>query len=149
MLSQKITQDYIQAMKAKESAKASTLNFLRAQIKNVMIDKRVQDLDDSEVTAIIKKQVKQRQDSIQQYTAGGRQDLAAKEQTELDILKAYLPDEMSAGDLTPLVEQAIAETGASGPKDMGTVMKAMMSRVAGRADNKLVSDLVRQALESR
>lgn len=149
MLSQKITQDYIQAMKAKASDRASTLNFLRAQIKNVMIDKRVQDLDDSEVTAIIKKQVKQRQDSIQQYTAGGRQDLAAKEQAELDILKAYLPDEMSAGDLAPLVEQAITETGASGPKDMGAVMKAMMPRVAGRADNKLVSDLVRQALESR
>jgi len=149
MLSRKITQDYIQAMKAKDSCRASTLNFLRAQIKNVMIDKRVQDLDDAEVIVIIKKQVKQRLDSIEQYTAGGRQDLASREQMELDILKVYLPDEMSAADLEPLVEAAILETGASGLKAMGAVMKAVMPQVAGRADNKLVSDLVRQALETR
>lgn len=146
MLSKQITSDYIQAMKAKDSFKASTLNFLRAQIKNVMIDKRVDELEDLDVIATIKKQVKQRQDSIEQYTSGGREDLAVKERAELDILKTYLPEEMSAGQLEPIVRETVLETGAAGMKEMGMVMKALMPKVSGRADNKLVSELVRKVL---
>ena len=146
MLLKQITADYIQAMKARESQKASTLNFLRAQIKNVMIDKRAEELEDTEIIAIIKKQVKQRQDSIQQYKNGARDDLAVKEQQELDILKDYLPEEMTAQELEPLVREALKETGASGIKDMGSVMKTLMPKVAGKADNKLVSELVQKEL---
>lgn len=146
MLSQQITADYIAAMKSKEKQKSSTLSFLRAQIKNVMIDKRVQELDDTEVVQIIKKQVKQRQDSITQFKNGGREDLADTEQAELEILKMYLPEEMSAQDLEPIVREAVGEAGATGMKDMGAVMKAVMSKVAGKADNKLVSDLVKKVL---
>jgi len=146
MLFKKISTDYIQAMKNREALRSSTLNFLRAQIKNVMIDKRVEELDDAEVIAIIKKQVKQRQESIAQYAAGGRNDLAEKEQAELDILKGYLPQEMSAEELEPIVQAAVKEAGASSLKDMGAVMKIVMSKTAGKADNKLVSELVKKFL---
>ena len=148
MLSKNITADYIKAMKAKESLKASTINFLRAQIKNVMIDKRIEELDDVEVITIIKKQVKQRQDSIEQYTNGGRDDLAAKEQAELEILKEYLPEEMSAEELEPIVKETVQEIGAVSMKEMGAVMKAVSVKVAGKADNKLVSELVRKILQN-
>ncbi len=146
MLFKKITTDYILAMKSRETAKAQALNFLRAQLKNVLIDKRVDELDDADAIAVIKKQVKQRQDSIQQYENGGREDLAAKERFELDLLKTYLPEEMSAEELQPIIEKAIGQIGASGMKDMGAVMKALMPEVSGKADNKMVSELVKQAL---
>ncbi|HRZ40220.1 MAG TPA: GatB/YqeY domain-containing protein [Candidatus Omnitrophota bacterium] len=148
MLSKKITEDYIQAMKSRNTEKAQALNFLRAQIKNVMVDKRVTDLDDADVITVIKKQVKQRHDSIAQYEQGGRADLAAKERFELGLLKEYLPQEMSAEELRPIVEQTVAEVGASGMKDMGAVMKALMPKVAGKADNKTVSELVKNVLST-
>ncbi len=146
MLEKQISADYIQAMKAKDKDRVAVLSFLRAQIKNVLIDKRVEALDDAEVIAVIKKQVKQRQDSISQYRSGGREDLAAKEQMELDILKTYLPQEMSADEVEALIAQAVAQVGAAGMKDMGAVMKAMGPLTAGKADNKLVSELVRKKL---
>lgn len=148
MLSKTINADYIQAMKNKDAERVSTLSFLRAQIKNVMIDKKSEELDDVDVITIIKKQIKQRQDSITQYRNGGREDLAGKEQRELEILKVYLPEEMSEEQLDPIVKETIAEVGATGMKDMGMVMKAINPKVAGRADNKLVSDLVRKNLGS-
>ena len=98
---------------------------------------------------VIKKQAKQRQDSIEQYEKGGRPELAAKEKQELDILKEYLPEEMSADQLRPFVDEAVKEAGATSMKDMGRVMKALMSRVAGKADNKMISRLVKQALSSQ
>ncbi|MCK5580961.1 MAG: GatB/YqeY domain-containing protein [Candidatus Omnitrophica bacterium] len=146
MLAEQISKDYIQAMKAKDSLKSSTLSFLRAQIKNVIIDKKKDVLEDEEVVAIIKKQVKQRHDSIEQYEKGGRPELAQKEKQELEILKNYLPEEMAAEQLGPIVEEAIKESGATSMKDMGAVMKAVMPKVAGKADNKMVSDLVKKSL---
>ncbi|MFP4472476.1 MAG: GatB/YqeY domain-containing protein [Candidatus Omnitrophota bacterium] len=146
MLAKKITQDYIQAMKNKESQRAATLNFLRAQIKNVMIDQRVEELPDTEVISIIKKQVKQRQDSIRQYQDGGREELADKEKAELEILREYLPEEMPDDQLDTIIGEALKETGAQGMKDMGAVMKSALAKTGGRADNKRVSDLVRQKL---
>jgi len=146
MLAEKINQDHIEAMKAKDSVRSSTLSFLRAQLKNLMIEKKQDDLEDPEVIAVIKKQVKQRQDSIEQFNNGGREDLAAKEEKELVILKAYLPEEMSAQALQPIVDAAVKESGATGMKDMGQVMKLVVPQVAGKADNKMVSTLVREAL---
>jgi len=148
MLEQQINQDYIAAMKAKDSQKSTTLNFLRAKIKDIYIANRVEKLEDAEVVAVIKKQVKQRQDSIEQFKAGGREDLVAKESAELDMLKGYLPEEMSEEILQPIVDEAVKESGATSMKDMGNVMKALMPKVAGKADNKLVSDLVKKTLAS-
>jgi len=148
MLADKINKDYIQAMKDKDSVKSSTLSFLRAQLKYVMIDQKQEPLDDAQVIVVIKKQIKQRQDSISQYEKGGRQDLAAKEQQELVVLQSYLPQEMSEEQLQPIVAKAIAESGAASMKDMGKVMKLVAAEVAGRADNKMVSDLVKKLLSS-
>ena len=146
MLEQKITNDYIQAMKSKETAKASALSFLRAQIKNVMVDKRVEKVADEDVIAVIKKQVKQRQDSIEQFTQGGRADLAAKETAELALLQSYLPAEMSNEQLTTIVQETIKSSQATSIKDMGKVMKDIMPKIAGKADNKRVSDMIKQLL---
>jgi len=148
MLEEKINQDYIQAMKSRDALRSSTLNFLRAQIKNVRIDKRAEKLEEGDVISVIKKQIKQRQDSIEQFQNGGRQDLADKERTEMEILKSYLPAEMTEDEIRKLVEEAIKATGASSSKDMGNVMKALMPKVAGKADNRLVSDVVRKSLSS-
>ncbi|OGX07271.1 MAG: hypothetical protein A2Z88_06195 [Omnitrophica WOR_2 bacterium GWA2_47_8] len=148
MLEDKIQQDYVQAMKDRDAIRSSTLNFLRAQIKNVRIDKRIEKVEDADVIAVIKKQAKQREDSISQFEKGGRQDLVDKEKAELVILKSYLPVEMSDQELQGLVKSAIAEAKATGVKDMGNVMKVLMPKVAGKADNKRVSDLVKQGLSS-
>ena len=145
-LEDRISQEYIQAMKDKNTFKSSTLSFLRAQIKYVKIDKRVEKVEDLDVVAVIKKQIKQRQDSIAQFEQGGRQDLADKEKAELTLLKEYLPQEMSTESLRPIVVQAIKETQASSIKDMGKVMKEVMAQVAGQADNKMVSDVVKEQL---
>ena len=146
MLLDRINQDYIQAMKNKEKEKASTLSFLRAQLKNAMIDKKTDALPDGEVLTIIKKQVKQRQDAMTQFRQGGRDDLAADEEAEMTILKAYLPQELSAEEIRPVIASAIQETAAAGPRDMGRVMKAVMPQLTGKADNSLVSQLVKEAL---
>ena len=145
-LDDKINADYIQAMKERNTVKSSTVNFLRAQLKNVRIDLKKEKLDDADVVTVIKKQIKQRQDSIEQYEKGGRMDLADKEKQELEILKSYLPEEMGEEQLRPVIAGVIKETGAIGMKDMGNVMKAVGLKVAGRADNKLVSILVKQIL---
>lgn len=148
MLEEKISKDYIQAMKDKNSLKSSTLNFLRAQIKNVRIDKKLDKVEDSDVIAAIKKQIKQRQESIAQYEQGNRRDLAEKESAEMAILKTYLPQEISPEELAQIVKDTVKESGAQSMKDMGAVMKLLMPKISGKADNKLVSDLVKQALSS-
>ncbi len=151
MLEEQINKDYIQAMKNRDKVKSSTLNFLRAQMKNAFLELRVQDSDlnslkDEDVIAIIKKQVKQRQDSISQFEQGGRQDLVDKESEELELLKKYLPEEISEAELETIVASVIGEVDAKSMKDMGTVMKSMAQKVQGRADNKLISELVKRAL---
>lgn len=145
-LEEKIAQDYKKAMLERDSAKSSALSFLRAQIKNIMIDKRVEKVADEDVVGVIKKQVKQRQDSIEQFEKGGRADLAAKEKAELALLQSYLPQEISDAALRQIVEESIKAAGATSAKDMGKVMKEIMPRVAGKADNKRVSDLVKESL---
>ncbi len=146
MLEQQISKDYIQAMKDRDRDKSSMLSFLRAQLKNVIIEKKVESLEDLDVITIIKKQVKQRQDSIAQFEKGNRQDLADKEKKELEFLKSYLPEEMPEDQIKGIIDQVIKELSASSMKDMGAVMKAVAEQVKGCADNKLVSTLVRQSL---
>ncbi|MFH1359938.1 MAG: GatB/YqeY domain-containing protein [Candidatus Omnitrophota bacterium] len=146
MLEEKITADYKQAMKDKDTLRSSTLSFLRAQLKNVLIEKKKDKLDDSECLPVLKKLVKQRQEGIEQFEKGGRQDLVEKEKNEMAILKSYLPPEMPKEELKKIVEEAIQEAGATSIKDMGKVMKIVTSKTAGRADGKTVSDLVKQIL---
>lgn len=146
MLEEQISKDYIKAMKSGDKVKSSTLNFLRAQIKNILIEKKIDKLEDLEVVSVIKKQVKQRQESIVQYEKGGRQDLAGKESAEMAILKEYLPEEMSEQELEGLVTSSVGEAQAESMKDMGKVMKIVTAKVQGKADNKLVSELVKRAL---
>lgn len=148
MLEQKISSDYIQAMKERNTFKSSVLSFLRAQIKNVRIDSKAEQLSDADVIAVIKKQIKQRQESIVQFESGGRADLVQKERSEMEILQSYLPQQASLEETEAAVRQVIAETGASSMKDMGNVMKAVVAKLEGRADNKLISDLVRKCLSS-
>ena len=148
MLEEKINKDYIEAMKAKDQLRSSTLNFLKSQMKYLLIEKKIASLPDLDVITVIKKQIKQRQESIEQYTQGGRQDLADKEAAEWAVLKTYLPEEISEDELKKIVETVIKETQANSIKDMGKVMKAVGEKVSGRADNKRVSEWVKKALSS-
>jgi uncharacterized protein YqeY len=146
MLIDTISRDYIQAMKQKEAVKVSTLSFLRAQMKNVQIDLKIDRLTDEQVQVVINKQVKQRRDSITQYEKGGRPDLADRETQEMNILLAYLPAQLGEAQLRPVVREAIQAVGAQGMKDMGLVMKEVLSRVGDCADNRVVSELVKKEL---
>jgi len=146
MLEEKIFNDYKQAMKNKDALKSSALSFLRAEMINLAFAKKKKNLDDSEVIAVIRKQVKAHQDSIEQFKQGNRQDLADKETKELEILKAYLPPELSPDEIKKIIEEAITATSAQDLKDMGKVMKEVTAKVAGKADTKLVSDLVKERL---
>ena len=145
-LEEKILNDYKEAMKAKDTLKSSVLSFLRADMMNLAIAKKKAKLDDSEAVSIIKKQIKQRQDSIEQFSKGGRVEMAEKEKKELEILKTYLPAELPAEEIKKIIEEAVISTGAQDMKDMGRVMKEVQVKAAGQADGKLVSDLVRERL---
>ena len=148
LLEDRINKDYIQAMKDKAAEKSGALSYLRAMIKQVKVDKRLEQVSDDEVIAVIKKQIKQRQDSMEQFEKGGRPELVAKEKAELEIMKVYLPAEMAADEIKAAIDQAVKETGAASLKDMGQVMKAVREKVGGRADGKLVSELVKEKLAS-
>jgi uncharacterized protein len=148
MLEEKIFNDFKEAMKARDTLKTSVLSFLRADILNQATAKKKDKLDDAEVITVIKKQIKQRQDSIEQFTNGGRLEAAEKEKKESEMLKIYLPPELSAEQIKSLIEEAVLSTGASGIKDMGRLMKELTAKIAGGADGKLVSDLVRQRLST-
>jgi hypothetical protein len=148
MLNEKILNDYKEAMKARDSLKSSVLSFLRADMLNLATSKKKDKLDDAEIVTVIKKQIKQRQDSIEQFTKGDRLEMAEKEKKELDILKNYLPPELPAEEIKQLIEEVIIATAATGVKDMGRVMKELTIKIAGKADGRLVSDLVKQRLNT-
>ena len=145
-LEQQIDKDYIQAMKNRDSGRSSALSFLRSQIKYARIELKTEHVPDQDVIAVVKKQIKQRQDSIDQFKQGGRTDLVEKEEKELAILKGYLPAEMPADEIKSIIKETIKATGASSIKDMGRVMKEAGVKLAGRADNKQVSELVKSEL---
>jgi uncharacterized protein YqeY len=146
MLEERIFNDYKEAMKNKDALKTSVLSFLRAEMINIAFAKKKKSLDDNECIAVIRKQIKARQDSIEQFTKGARQDLADKEARELVILKGYLPEELSIQEISKIIEEAVALSGAQDIKDMGKVMKEVTAKIAGKADGKIVSDLVKEKL---
>lgn len=146
-LKQQILDDTKTAMKAKEMDRVSTLRFLTSAIKNKEIEVRPNELTDEDVLTVLRKSVKQRQDSIEQYKAANRIDLADKEQAELAIIESYLPQQLSADVIEKFVKEAIAEVGASSMKDMGGVMKVVMAKTQGAADNKIVSEIVKKSLQ--
>lgn len=144
-LKDRITDDMKAAMRAKDSERLTTIRGLLAAIKQKEVDERVE-LDEAGVIAIVDKLIKQRKDSISQFNAGGRPDLAEKEQAELQVLEPYLPQRMSAEEVAAAVQAIVAELGAKGPGDMGKVMGAVKAQLAGKADMSLVSAAVKQAL---
>ncbi|QAZ38304.1 glutamyl-tRNA amidotransferase [Methylibium sp. Pch-M] len=141
----RITEDMKSAMRAKDAARLGTIRLLLAALKQKEVDERVV-LDDTMVIAIVDKLIKQRKDSISQFSAAGRTDLADKETAELAVLEAYLPARLSAEQVAAEVAAIVAELGAAGPGDMGKVMGAVKTRLAGKADMGLVSAAVKQAL---
>lgn len=145
-LREQIDSDIKDAMKAGAKDKVSTLRMLSAAIKNKMIDKRPAELTEGDVLDTVRSLIKQRRDSIEQFAKGGRQDLVDKETAEVAVLEVYLPRQMPREEVEKAVRDVIAQTGAQGAKDMGKVMKALIPVLAGRADNKLVSELVKSAL---
>jgi uncharacterized protein len=146
--SEKIMADFKEAMKTRDSVRVSVLSFLRAQMAYAALEKKKDLLDEADIIAVIKKLVKQHQDSIEQFAKGGRPDLVEKEEKELLVLKGYLPQEMALEELSALIEQAIRDTGSAGIKDMGKVMKEVMAKTAGRADSKTVSEKVKEKLSN-
>ncbi len=144
-LKARIQNDMKSAMKAGDKARLGVIRLILAAIKQREVDERIE-LDDEQVLAVLDKMVKQRRDSIAQYTEAGRDELAAAEQAEVAIIQDYLPEALSEDEITAIVEQAIAETGASSMRDMGKVMGKVKPQVQGRADMGQVSALVKQKL---
>jgi uncharacterized protein YqeY len=145
-LRDKVNTDITAAMKAKDPARLSALRMLKAAIMNKGIEK-AHDLDDAEVLQVVASLVKQRRDSVEQFSKAGRTDLVDKETAEISVLEEYLPPAASADEIDAAVAAAIAETGASSAKDMGKVMKAVMPKLAGKnADGRAVNDTVRRKL---
>lgn len=143
-LSQQITEDLKTAMREKNTLALNTIRMLKSSIKNAAIEKggASAELTDPEVIVVIRREVKKRQDSIEQYTAAGRTELAAQEEAEMALLNGYLPEPLSESELLAIVDAAIAEVGATSRKEMGAVMKLVQERTAGRADGKTLSQAV-------
>lgn len=146
-LKDRITEDMKAAMRAKDTDKLGTIRLLLAAVKQKEVDERVE-VDDVMLVGIVDKLIKQRKDSISQFTAAGRMDLADKETAELKVLEVYLPQRMSAEEIAAAVKAIVAEVGAKGPGDMGKVMGAVKAQLAGKADMGQVSAAVKQALSS-
>ena len=144
-LKQRVTEDMKTAMRAKDAARLSAVRLLLAAMKQKEIDERVA-LTDADVLGIIEKMVKQRRESIVQYEKAARADLAAVEKFEIEVLSGYLPQQMGEAELAQAIAAAVAESGASGVKDMGRVMALLRPRLAGRADMGKVSGLVKAEL---
>ena len=144
-LREKINEDMKTAMRARDSEKLGAIRLLQAALKQKEVDERVE-LTDGLVLTIIEKMLKQRRDSIEQYTAGNRPDLVAKEQFEVGVLSAYMPQQLSDVEIEKILDDVIAETGATSAKDMGKVMNALRPKVAGRADMGKLSGIVKSRL---
>jgi uncharacterized protein len=144
-LKARIQEDVKQAMRARQRERLAALRLVTAAIKQKEVDERIE-LDDTQVLAVLDKMVKQRRESLAQYRQAGRNDLAAREQFELDLIQTYLPAQLSVGELDELIRAAIAGVGAATIRDMGAVMNALRADVQGRADMKAVSQAVKAQL---
>lgn len=146
-LKERITEDMKVAMKAKDSTRLAAIRLLMAAMKQKEVDERIA-LDDAAVIAVIEKMLKQRKDSITQYEAAKRQDLADAEKFEVEVLSAYMPQPLSATELTAIIDKALADSGAKAPSEMGKVIALIKPQVAGRADMGEISKLVKAKLAS-
>ena len=144
-LKSRITEDMKSAMRAKESARLSTIRMLLAAIKQREVDERIE-LTDADVLSIIDKMIKQRRDSITQFEAGKREDLAAAERAEVALLETYLPAQLGAAEIDAVIAEAITATGAAGPAGIGKVMAAIKPKLAGRADMAVVAGRIKAKL---
>ena len=147
-LREKLDEDLKSAMRAKDSLRMNTVRALKSAIKYREIE-LMKPLDDAGILGVVATEIKRRRDSVEQYRAGNRADLADKEEAEIKILQEFLPQQLSAAEVEAKVVEVIARVGAQGPKDMGAVMKALLPEVQGRADGKVVSELVKQRLAGR
>ncbi len=146
-LKTRISEDVKQAMRARDKSRLSVLRQIGAAIKQIEVDERIV-LDDAGVTAVLDKMAKQRRESLEQYTSAGRDDLAAQERYELEILGEYLPEPLGEDELAALIDEVVSSSGAEGMQDMGRVMADLKPRVQGRADMKAVSAAVRARLNA-
>jgi len=146
--SEKLSDDYKEALKAGDKSRVSILRMIKAAVKNKEIEKG-SSLSDDEIYAILRSFVKRAGESIEQFSKAGRTDLAEKEKEELSIMQGYLPRQPGEGEIRKLVKEVISETGASGMKDMGKVMKAVMAKTKGQVDGKLVNTIVKETLEPK
>ncbi len=146
-LSERISDDYKEALKSGDKDRVSILRMVKAAVKNKEIEKR-SPLSDDEISGILRSYVKRAHESIDQFSKAGRTDLAEKEKKELAIIQSYLPQQIEEDEIRIIIKDAINETGAAGTKDMGKVMKAVMSKTKGLADGKLVNNLVKEMLET-
>jgi uncharacterized protein len=144
-LKERLNQDMKQSLKAHDAARLSAIRMIISAVRNKEIDSR-KDMDDEGVLSVLSTSAKQRRESIEQYEKAGRQDLVDKEKAELEVIMSYMPQQMGREEIEALVKEAIAESGAAGPNDMGKVMKVLMPKVKGRADGKLVNEVVKAAL---
>lgn len=145
-LKQRLTDELKDAMKNKDQLRKNVITMIRADIKQIEVDKRV-DLTDEDIIEIISKQAKQRRDSIEEFEKGGRQDLVEQAKQEVDVLMDYLPEQLSEEEIETILKEVIAETGANSMKDMGKIMAAAMPKLKGRADGKIVNQIVRKILQ--
>jgi uncharacterized protein YqeY len=144
-LKAQIQEDVKSAMRARDQKRLTALRLITAAIKQIEVDKRIE-MDDQAVLAVLDKMVKQRRESLAQFEAAGRDDLAAQEEFELELISVYLPEALSDEEIAALIKKAIADTGASSIRDMGAVMNALRGEVQGRADMKSVSSTVKELL---
>jgi uncharacterized protein YqeY len=147
-LREKLDEDLKSAMRAKDSLRMNTVRGLKSAIKYREIE-LMKPLDDAGILGVVATEIKRRRDSVDQYRAGNRPDLADKEEAEIKILQEFLPQQLTPAEVEAKVAEVIARVGAQGPKDMGAVMKALLPEVQGRADGKVVSELVKQRLAGR
>ena len=145
-LSERLNEDMKQAMKSKDKFTLSTIRMVRSTIKYLEIDLK-RTLDDNEVLDILSREIKQRKDALQEFESAGRDELAASTKAEIEFIIKYLPEQLSEEEIKAIVQQTIQETGASSKSEMGKVMSALMPKVKGRADGKLVNQAVQQFLQ--
>lgn len=145
-LREQLREDLKDAMRAQDATRRGTIRMLEAAIKNAEIEKRGKELEDPDILAILQRQLKQRRDSIEQFERGGRKDLADIERAEIEVIQAYLPEQLSEDDIEAAAKRIINQTGATGPGDRGKVMGPLMQELRGKADGSAVNSIVSRLL---
>jgi hypothetical protein len=144
-LEERLVEEMKQAMKSNDKLRLSTIRMIRSALKNKEIELRKK-LEDEDIVKVIQVMVRKGEESVEQFQAGGRMDLVEKEKREIEILKSFLPQPLNQEEILKIIDQSIQETQASSPKDMGKVMKAVMPKIGGKADGKLINQLVKERL---